>query len=67
MIDLVFWSFVVALAPIILALGSKFVAVIAGPLGPPAPHPLGWDAETHRGPHSFPGRIGRTGGLSHGR
>ena len=36
MIDLIFWSFVVALVPIALSFGTSLLATIAAPFGPPA-------------------------------
>lgn len=66
MIDLVFWSFVVTLLPIALALGARFVGFVAGPLGPSDPQPMVLPGTTWQGPHSGTHRVSRTGGFGHG-
>ena len=40
MIDLIFWSFVVALMPIALSLGTTLVATIVSPFCPPVADPF---------------------------
>lgn len=66
MIDLVFWSFVVALSPIALSLGTKLIALIAGPLGPPNHHSLIIHGKTAHTPHYGVSRINQTGGSGRG-
>ena len=66
MIDLVFWSFVVALVPIALSVGSWAIAVVAGPLGPPDGRPSVLRQEFRPLPHAVTRRISRTGGFGHG-
>ena len=44
MIDLVFWSFVVATVPIALALAARLASAIAAPLAPAEAPALAWHA-----------------------
>ena len=66
MIDLVFWSFVVTVVPIALAVGARLLALVAGPVGPPVP-PFFWPVPSCPGPHGVAGRFGRPERVDHGR
>ena len=67
MIDLVFWSFVVALVPIALAAGSRLVMFVVGPFGPPAAPSFFWPGESYPAPHYSSRRVGPSRGVAHGR
>ena len=67
MIDLIYWSFVVAFVPIALSMGSRLIAVVANPFGPPHARPFLSHGRDSHAPHFALGRVGRTGGFDHGR
>ncbi len=67
MIDLVFWSFVVALSPILLGVGLKCLAIVLGPIGRPETAPYAWHGSAHHAPHHVRSRISRVGGFGHGQ
>jgi len=66
MIDLVYWSFVVALSPIAIGAGFRCLAAVLGPLGRPGAAPHAWHESALHAPHYAPGRVGRMGGFGHG-
>ncbi len=67
MIDLIYWSFIVALAPIALSMGSRLITAVAQPFGSPDARPFRSHARAYHAPHFASGRVGRTGGFNHGR
>ena len=66
MIDLIYWSFVVGLAPIALGLGTRLIAIIAELAGPPETHPLISHRIPRQAPHFAPRRITPMGGFGRG-
>ncbi len=67
MIELVFWSFMVALLPIALSLGSRLLTSVAAPFSPPADRPFVLDRHFHP-VHPYASQpIGRSGRIGHGR
>ena len=67
MIDLIFWSFAVALLPIALSAGSTLLAIAAGPFSPPDDHPFRHDRHGRPVPHFLCTQVGRSRGYGHGR